>query len=93
MFQLILSGVSVFLAATFFVLWLRERRVAKQAEIVAYGLRAQDDSDENTKTSISMMEAEYSAAMDKLAQIGEIHQDEWGNWIWTKTGEPMSTQD
>jgi hypothetical protein len=93
MYQLIFSGISIVLAVLFLVLWLRERRHAQEAEVVAYGLRSEDDSDENTKTSISMMEAEYTAAMDKLEQIGEIRQDEWGKWVWSKTGEPMGDPD
>lgn len=82
----ILIGVA---AIVFLILWLRERKHASDAEIVAYGLRAEDDSDDNTKTSISVMESEYEEAMEKLQELGEIQQDEWGNWIWKKTGEQL----
>lgn len=90
--ELILVVVSLAVAAVFFILWIRERRHASQAEIVAYGLRAQDEKDDNTKTSISAMEAEYSEAMDKLEQLGEIQQDDWGRWVWVKTGKPLGKE-
>ena len=80
---------SIFLAVIFLILWLKERKHAADAEIVAYGLRAKDDSDENTKTSISAMESEFNEALDKLEEMGEIHQDEWGRWIWDKTGKQL----
>lgn len=86
---LVLAICSVFLAALFLVLWLRERKHAKDAEIVAYGLRAQDDRDDNTKTSISAMESEYKDALQKLEQMGELKQDEWGRWIWSKSGKQL----
>ena len=82
---------SIFLTVVFLVLWLRERKHANDAEIVAYGLRAKDDSDENTKTSISAMEAEYNEAITKLEEMGEIHQDEWGRWIWDKSGKQLGS--
>jgi len=82
-----------FIAAVFLVLWLKERKHANDAEIVAYGLRAEDDSDDNTKTSISVMESEFDDAMEKLKELGEIEQDDWGNWIWVKTGEKLGSQD
>lgn len=78
-----------FVAAFFMVLWLKERRHASDAEIVAYGLRAEDDSDDNTKTSISVMESEFDEAVAKLEAMGEIRRDEWGNWVWSKTGEKL----
>jgi len=87
--ELILVVISMAVAAVFFTLWIRERRHASQAEIVAYGLRAQDEKDDNTKTSISAMEAEYNEAMDKLEQLGEIQQDDWGRWVWVKTGKQL----
>jgi Tfp pilus assembly protein PilN len=85
--------VSVFLAIIFLVLWLRERRYAAEAEIVAYGLRAQDDSDDNTKTSISVMEAEYQEALSRLQELNQVHQDEWGNWVWNDTGEQLGAKE
>lgn len=84
---------SVFLAALFLILWLKERKHANDAEIVAYGLRAQDDSDDNTKTSISALESEYNDALNKLEQMGELKQDEWGRWIWSKTGKQLGADE
>lgn len=82
---------SIFLAVIFMILWLRERKHASEAEIVAYGLRAEDDSDDNTKTSISAMEYEYNEAIAKLEELGEIHQDEWGRWVWDKSGDELGS--
>ncbi|NNF83011.1 MAG: hypothetical protein HKM99_09740, partial [Flavobacteriaceae bacterium] len=45
----ILVGSGI-LVLVFLVLWLRERRRA-QVEYIAYGLRADEESDENTKTN------------------------------------------
>ena len=59
---------------------------------MAYGLRSEDDSDDNTKTSISTMEYEFSEAITKLQELGEIQQDEWGNWVWTKTGKKLGKE-
>ena len=84
---IIISSISVLLALVFFILWVRERRRASQAEVVAYGLRAEDDADENTKTNISVLEAEYDAAIQKLIDMGQIRKDEWGRWVWAETGE------
>jgi hypothetical protein len=86
----IVAIISVTLALIFMVMWLRARRIANEAEIVAYGLRSQDESDENTKTSLSMLETEYEAAIDKLNQLGEIRRDDWGRWVWTKSGQQLS---
>lgn len=82
------SGALVLL---FLILWLRERRRA-QAVYVAYGLRASED-DENTKTNITQMEAGFVEAITKLEELGEVQQDNWGNWIWTKTGKPVGKQE
>lgn len=84
---------SLFLAVIFLILWLRERKHAADAEIVAYGLRAQDHSDDNTKTSISAMESEYNDAINKLQELGELQQDEWGRWIWSKTGKQLGSDE
>jgi uncharacterized membrane protein len=89
----IISSIAVFAAILFLVLWIRERRRASNAEVVAYGLRAQDDADENTKTSISILESEYDAAIRKLSDMGEIRKDEWGRWVWSKTGELLGTEE
>jgi cbb3-type cytochrome oxidase subunit 3 len=91
--SLIINIILAFIAVIFLLLWLRERKHASEAEIVAYGLRAEDDSDDNTKTSISIMEAEFDDALEKLCQLGEIEQDNWGNWVWVKTGEPLGKQE
>ena len=82
------SGALVLL---FLILWLRERRRA-QAEYVAYGLRG-DEDDENTKTNITQLEAGFVEAITKLEELGEVQQDNWGNWIWTKTGKPLGKQE
>ena len=79
---------SVLAALVFLVLWLRERRRA-QIEHVAYGLRANESSDENTKTRITMMERSYLEAISKLEDLGQVKQDNWGNWIWVETGKPV----
>ena len=79
------SGI---LVLVFLVLWLRERRRA-QTEYIAYGLRTNEDSDENTKTNITQMEAKFVEAISKLEELGEVQQDDWGHWVWTKTGEPV----
>ena len=49
------SGI---LVLVFLVLWLRERRRA-ETEYIAYGLRTDEDSDENTKTNITQMEESF----------------------------------
>ena len=81
------SGILVLI---FLSLWLRERRRA-QTEYIAYGLRSNEDSDENTKTNITKMEASFVEAVSKLEELGEVQQDDWGNWIWTKTGKPVGS--
>ena len=79
---------SVFAALVFLVLWLKERRRA-QIEYVAYGLRGDEGDDENTKTNISMMERSYLEAISKLEDLGQVKQDDWGNWIWVESGKPV----
>ena len=91
--SLIVNILIGFVAVVFMLLWLKERKHASEAEVVAYGLRAADDSDDNTKTSISVMESEYNEAIDKLKELGEVQQDEWGKWVWTKTGLPLGDKD
>ena len=90
--MLIITIISVLLALIFMLLWLRERRHASEVEIVAYGLRAEDENDENTKTNISQMESQYDDAIDKLQELGEIYQDDWGRWIWTKSGKQLGQE-
>ena len=72
----------------FLGLWLRERRRAN-IEYIAYGLRASEESDENTKTNITQMEASLIEAISKLEELGQVEQDDWGQWIWKETGEPV----
>ena len=79
------SGALVFV---FLILWLRERR-RPETEYIAYGLRTDEDSDMNTKTNITQMEASYMEAISKLEELGEVQQDNWGQWIWTKSGKPV----
>lgn len=83
----ILMG-SILAALVFLVLWLRERRRA-QIEYVAYGLRGNEDNDENTKTNLNMMESSYLEAISKLEDLGQVKQDEWGQWIWVQSGLPV----
>ena len=72
----------------FMILWLRERRRA-QIEYIAYGLRADEDSGENTKTNITQLEASYVEAMTKLEELGPVKQDNWGRWVWVDSGKPV----
>ena len=81
------SGI---LILVFLILWLRERRRA-QTEYIAYGLRANEESDENTKTNITQMEAGFVEAVSKLEELGLVKQDSWGVWIWTETGKPVGS--
>jgi hypothetical protein len=83
----ILMG-SILAALVFLILWLRERRRA-QIEYVAYGLRGDENSDENTKTNLTLMESSYLEAISKLEDLGQVKQDEWGNWVWVETGKPV----
>ena len=84
-YVLIGSGVLVF---TFLILWLKERKNA-QREYIAYGLRSSEDNTENTRTNVTLMDAGYREAMSRLEDMGEVSQDQWGQWIWTKTGKPV----
>ena len=85
----ILSG-SCILVLVFLILWLRERRRA-EIEYIAYGLRADEESDENTKTNITQMEASFLEAISKLEELGQVKQDNWGQWVWTETGKPVGS--
>ena len=87
-YVLIGSGI---LILVFLILWLKERRQARQ-EYIAYGLRASEDSDENTKTNVTQMDAGYREAMSRLEDLGEVSQDEWGHWIWNATGKPVGKE-
>ena len=81
------SGVLILI---FLILWLRERR-RSETEHIAYGLRADEDSDENTKTNITQMESKFVEVISKLEELGEVQQDNWGQWIWTETGKPVGS--
>ena len=81
---------SCILVLVFLILWLKERRRA-QVEYIAYGLRGDEDSDENTKTNITQMEASFVEAISKLEELGQVKQDNWGQWIWTETGKPVGS--
>ena len=83
---LLVVVVSAVLILLFLILWLRERRNA-QKEYIAYGLRANEDQSENTKTNISAIENGFEEAMSKLEDLGEVTRDNWGHWVWTKTGK------
>ncbi len=85
----VLVGSSI-LVLVFLILWLKERRRA-QIEYIAYGLRGDEDSDENTKTNITQMEASFLEAISKLEELGQVKQDNWGQWIWTETGKPVGS--
>jgi hypothetical protein len=37
------------------------------------------------------MEASFVEAISKLEELGEVQQDNWGQWIWTKTGKPVGS--
>ena len=71
------------------VLWLRARRQS-EIEYIAYGLRASED-DENTRANITEMESGFVEALNKLEELGEVQQDNWGQWVWTKTGKPVGS--
>ena len=79
------SGILIFI---FVVLWLKERRNARN-EHIAYGLRSSEDGDENTKTNITGLETGFREAMSKLEELGEVAQDQWGQWRWVKSGLPV----
>ena len=76
------------LVFVFLFLWLRERRKA-QIEYIAYGLRQGEDNDENTKTNLTEMKVEFVAAITRLEELGQVRQDDWGNWVWSDSGEPV----
>lgn len=78
----------VLLTVVFLILWLRERRRAN-VEYIAYGLRGDEDSDENTKTNITQMEASFVEAISKLEELGQVKQDDWGVWVWVDSGKPV----
>ena len=83
----VLIGSAV-LILIFLILWLKERRQARM-EYIAYGLRSSEDSTDNTRTNVTLMDSGFREAMSRLEDMGEVNQDEWGQWIWTKSGKPV----
>ena len=81
-YVLIGSGVLILI---FLILWLRERRQARM-EYIAYGLRSSEDNTDNTKTNVTAIEDGFNETISRLEDLGEVSQDEWGKWIWTKSG-------
>ncbi len=84
-YVLIGSGVLILI---FLILWLRERRQARM-EYIAYGLRSSEDSTDNTKTNVTAMEDGFNETISRLEDLGEVSQDEWGQWNWTESGKPV----
>jgi hypothetical protein len=80
----ILIGL-VALVLVLLCLWLRERRNAR-VEQIAYGLRADEDVDQQTRTNITEMQAELIEAIAKLEELGLIKQNEWSRWVWVESG-------
>jgi hypothetical protein len=85
----IFAVISLSLAFVLMVMWIRARRAANRAEVVAYGLRSQDDKDEDTKTSLINKNNEYHDAINKLNQLGKIKLDSFGHWVWTESGQQL----
>ena len=83
-----LVAAAFLLSMVFMVLWLKERRNSRIENIV-YGLRTNDDNTENTRTNLTKMETGFREAMSKLEDMGEVSCNEWGQWIWTKSGKPV----
>jgi hypothetical protein len=90
MSSIVLDVISLTLAFVFMVMWIRARRAAVQAEIVAYGLRSQDGGDEVTRTNLINMDKEYHDAISKLSQLGQIERDNWGRWVWIESGQQLA---
>lgn len=89
MSSIIFAVIPFSLAFVFMIMWIRARRAALQAEVVAYGLRAHDDKDEDTKITLTNMHREYNEAIRKLDQLGQIKLDNWGRWVWTESGQQL----
>jgi hypothetical protein len=85
----ILIGL-VALVLVLLCLWLRERRNAR-VEQIAYGLRADEDVDQQTRTNITEMQAELVEAIAKLEELALIKQDEWGRWVWVESGNYLGS--
>jgi hypothetical protein len=76
------------LVLVFLILWIRERRNAR-IEHIAYGLREgeNEEANENTRTNITQMQAEFVEAIAKLEELNLVKQDEWGRWFWIESGK------
>ena len=84
-YVLIGSGVLILI---FLILWLKERRQARM-EYIAYGLRSSEDHTDNTKTNVTAIEDGFIETISRLEDLGEVSQDEWGQWTWTESGQPV----
>lgn len=84
-YVLIGSGVLILI---FLILWLRERRQARM-EYIAYGLRSSEDNTDNTRTNVTAIEDGFIETISRLEDLGEVSQDDWGQWIWTESGKPV----
>ena len=73
------------LVLVFLILWIRERQNAR-IEQIAYGLREGEDANEQTRTNITQMQAEFMEAFAKLEERNLVKQDEWGRWFWIESG-------
>ena len=36
-----------------------------------------------------MIESSFLEAISKLEELGQVKQDDWGNWIWVETGKQV----
>ena len=64
------------LVLVFLILWIRERRKAR-IEQIAYRLREGEDANEQTRTNITQMQAEFMEMIAKLEELNPVKQDEW----------------
>ena len=78
------------LVLVFLILWIRERRNAR-IEQIAYGLREGEDANEQTRTNITQMQAEFMEAIAKLEELNLVKQDEWGRWFWIESGKLLGS--
>ncbi len=58
-------------------------------EYIAYGLITSEDNTENTKTNITAIVDVFNDTISRLEDLGEVSQDEWGQWIWAESGNPV----
>jgi hypothetical protein len=78
------------LVLVFLILWIRERRNAR-IEQIAYGLREGEDANEQTRTNITQMQAEFMEMIAKLEELNLVKQDEWGRWFWIESGKLLGS--